>query len=535
MLLTRKRIGWFLFWIAASALSSGLFLFQVPGFHYDEAWIASLASQIAFQKGFWPVFGMNHYTVPIMSYLLACGFRIVGYPSLELARLIYWVMNLISFSLFYLWLEKRNTERSSGGLESASGIFALLWVTLPLSIFNQRIFLEVTTGYAFFGAIALWGLSEAFEEEKTGGLLLGLLAIALGAASHILFLGAVWAAIWACWKEAPEMLERPCVKWAITWTLTPMLALLLAVFLSPIGGGEMAKVALVAVATLMVLVGLWRRWWKTGLSENLLHISSWILAPFAVAGMFFFFLFEISGVWPISQTTGNVNSLALVPGFAVGGILLYAILRPGERSQLFLFFRAFWLVTCALTVISIYKPTSARYWELATVTFLITGALAISEMQSRGQKYWKGLLSGLIAASSLNLVVLSQSYFVTTLLHGATAESYHWLWVHDTSADYRPVVRAYEGLRTTRGFCAQDVTEVDEGRNAFVLQVYRKFAQLQEAEKPCETDHDTEHYKIGIDPAVEPVPGLGDLHVSRAEIQPKIQFKARMDAKNHAQ
>jgi hypothetical protein len=495
----------FIFWMIVAGITSGVFLFRVPGFHYDEAWIAQLASQIAFDRGTWPVFGMNHYTVPIMSYILAAGFKVVGHPSLELARVIYWKMNLVSFALFYIWIAKRIGRRN----KTAAWVFALLWVTLPLSVFNQRVFLEVTTAYAFFGSIALWGLSEGFKRGKNLWLALGLTAIALGAASHILFLGGVWAALWACWKESPETFENPRVKWAVTLMFAPMLVLLTAVFLSPIGGGERAKAAIVMVVTLFVLVALWRKWWQTSLSHALLRLSTWILYLVSAGGLFFFFLFEISGVWPISQTTGNVNWFAVVPGFTIAGILLYAIFSAAKPEAPFRFFRALWLVTCALTVISIYKPTSARYWELSLITFLITGAWAVSGLE----KHRKALVTGLIAASLLNVAVLGQSYFADTLEHGATSDSYHWLWVHDSSGDYRPVVRAYQELQGSKDFCEEDSIQVDEGRNAFVLQVYRGFARKQGLEKPCETGHLSAHYNIGSKPSEPLKMGLGDLQI----------------------
>jgi hypothetical protein len=499
------KLAWFVFWVLAAMVSSGAYLFQVPGFHYDEAWIAQYASQIAFQPDFWPVFGMNHYTVPIMSYILAAGFRIFGHSSFELARCFYFGMNLISFILFYFWITRKSAK--------AAGIFALLWVTLPLSIFNQRIFLEVTTGYAIFGALALWGLSEGILKNKTSWLVLGLVSIALGAASHILFLGCVWAALWACWKESPEMFENPRVKWAVTSALAPMLVLLAVVFASPIGGGERAKAAIVATVTLVTLLAVWKQWWKTSLSKRLLQVSSWILALVSAAGLFFFFLFEISGVWPISQTTGNVNQFALVPGFAVAAILLYAIFQKRDWPKSFLFFRTLWLTTSALTVISIYKPTSARYWELSMLTFLITGAWALSEIQ----KHQKVLVSGLIAASLLNVAVLSQSYFAETLLHGATADSYHWLWVHDSSLDYRPVVRAYQSLEASKAVCDDDLINVDQGRNLYVLQVYRRFARVGQYGRPCEAGHGPDRYFFGTNPGGAPTTGLGDIKISQDE------------------
>jgi hypothetical protein len=267
------------------------------------------------------------------------------------------------------------------------------------------------------------------------------------------------------------------------------------------------------IVTLFVLVALWKEWWRTSLSHALLRLSTWILYLVSAGGLFFFLLFEILGVWPISQTTGNVNWFAVVPGFAVAGILLYAIFSTQKPEGSFRFFRAFWLVTCALTVISIYKPTSARYWELSLIAFLITGAWAVSGLE----KHRKALVTGLVAASLLNVAVLGQSYFANTLEHGATSDSYHWLWVHDSSGDYRPVVRAYQELQSSsqgsNGFCEEDSIQVDEGRNAFVLQVYRGFARKQGLEKACEAGHVSAHYNIGSKASEPPKPGLGDLQI----------------------
>jgi len=305
------------------------------------------------------------------------------------------------------------------------------------------------------------------------------------------------------------------VKWAVTITLAPMILLLAVVFAAPIGGGERAKAAIVAGVTLVTLIAVWKQWWKTQLSKRLLQVSGWILTLVSIAGLFFFFLFEISGVWPISQTTGNVNELALIPGLGVAGILLYAIFKKNDqettRSKSFLFFRTLWLATSALTVISIYKPTSARYWELSMLTFLVVGAWALSEIK----RHQKLLVSGLVAASLVNVAVLAKSYFAETLLHGATAESYRWLWVHDSSLDYRPVIRAYKFLETSKEVCDDDFIDVDQGRNLYVLQVYRRFERTGQYGKPCEVGHIPERYALGT--GSTQTPGLGDVKISENE------------------
>lgn len=500
---TSRFVDLFLFVLAG--LTAGAFLFHVPGFHYDEAWLAELASRIAFEPGFWPLHGMNKYTAPVMSYFLAGVFRLVGHPSLELARVAYWCLNLASFALLYAWVKKMRPQNA--------WIFGLLWATLPISVFNQRLFLEVTTGYSFFFAVALWGFTLGlFGKRSPLMLILGVVAVLLGVSSHILFFAVVFGGLFAAWKHTPEVLERPAAKWALTAILAPIFLLFLQTSMSSLGTGALIK-AVIATGAVVALIGaIWVNAWRFPVSPPLVKLGSRVLRIAGAVGFFFFTLFELSGVWPTSQTTGVIQLGAALPGLALTYLLGREIWQSREDAKLKFFLEA-WLAVLSITILTIYKPSSARYWELTLIGFLLLSALA-----------WRPgrFTPALVLIALLNLVHLGANYFTATLAGGAREDTYQWLWVKDRALDYRPVVVAYRELQHL-GLCAEDSIRTDQDRNSYVLDVYRKFARQSGREAACAAGKPPASYFLGkTAPAGatlvrEPHPGLGlgDLSIYR--------------------
>ena len=491
------------FFLLLAGLTSGAFLFHVPGFHYDEAWLAELASRIAFEPGFWPLHGMNKYTAPVMSYFLGGVFRLAGAPSLELARLAYWALNLASFAFLYAWVKKMRP--------STAWIFALLWSTLPLSVFNQRLFLEVTTGYAFFFAVALWGFTLGlFYRRNPFFLALGVIAVLLGVASHILFFAVVFGGLFAAWKNQPEMLERPAAKWALTAILAPIFLLFLQTTMSSLGTGALIKAVIATGAVVALIVAIWLNAWRFSFSPPLVSFGNRVIRIAAAVGFFFFALFELSGIWPTSQTTGVIQIGAALPGLALTYLLGREIWKARNDKALQFFFDA-WLAVLAITILTIYKPSSARYWELTLLGFLLLSALS-----------WRPtrFTPALVLIAVLNLVHLGTNYFTATLLGGAKEETYRWLWVKDRALDYRPVVVGYRKLQTL-GLCAQDSTRTDQDRNSYVLDVYRKFQRQAGKERDCAAGKAPASYYLGksapggatLVEEARPGTGLGDLSI----------------------
>ncbi len=243
-----------------------------------------------------------------------------------------------------------------------------------------------------------------------------------------------------------------------------------------------------------------------------MKLGSRVIRLAAAVGFFFFTLFELSGIWPTSQTTGVIQVWATLPGLALTFLLGREIWRTRDDPELKFFFEA-WLAVLAITILTIYKPSSARYWELTLLGFLILSALSW-----RPSRFTPALV--LIAA--LNLVHLGTSYYRATLQEGAKEETYKWLWVKDRALDYRPVVVGYRKLQAL-GLCANDVTRTDQDRNSYVLDVYRKFARQAGKEKDCEAGKSPATYFLGksapggatLVEEARPGSGLGDLSIYR--------------------
>ena len=479
--------------ILLAVLSSSAFLFQVPGYHFDEAWIAELASRIAFEPGFWPSFGMNSYTVPVFSYLQAGLFRVLGYPSLEATRVLYAVLNACSLFLFFQWLKKDRPQ--------ASWVFTLLWATFPLSVFNLRLSLEVTSGFAFFASVACYGISEGcIRQQNRVWFWMATLALVLGSLSHLLFFSFVLSLIWAALQMNPLVFDSPALRRMLSLVLLPLTLFFTAPLLqSAIGSGERVKAGLVILMNLFLLAFAHLRWGSRPGMVKLIRFSRWVIYPVASAGVFIFVLFELSGVWPMSQSTGIIFPLLMFPGLLLTGGIFLLSMDWRKAHPIHHFFRALFLALTAFVVANAYKPTSAKYWELPLLAFLLLAALWVVECAAK--KKW--VMPLVWVCSGLHFILIFQYYLLQTVHHGATAQPYRWLWVKDSALYYRPIIPIYQTLLEMDHLCAQDQIHVDEERNEFVLRVYRSLSHRQGAERDCDPQRAGRHYWVGRNEWVE--------------------------------
>jgi len=262
---------------------------------------------------------------------------------------------------------------------------------------------------------------------------------------------------------------------------------------SSMGSGERVKAGLVILMNLFLLAFAHLRWGSQPVMSKLLRFSRWVIYPVGWTGVFIFVLFELSGVWPISQSTGIIFPLLMLPGLLLtGGVFFMGKdLRNTHPTPDFL--KRLFLALTAFVVANAYKPTSAKYWELPLLVFLLLSALWVVECAQK--KKW--VIPLVLVCSGVHFIFIFQVYFFQTVHYGAQAPSYRWLWVKDSALYYRPIIPVYQALLERDHLCLQDQIHVDEERNDFVLRVYRSFSRQQGLEQDCPLQGVRRYYWIG--------------------------------------
>lgn len=469
----------------------------MPGFHYDEVWTGDLAFKIAFSGNTFPLFGMNHYTCPIMAYLLAAYFKLIGYPSLEGARYFYASLHIVSFFLNYLWVSKHYKQQLF--------IFFVVWTGLPFVIISHHLNLEVTTGYFFFGALTLWGTSEGILKTNSDWKSklwswIGLFSALLATYSHVLFIGIMAATILSALSLTPHFFTQRKVKF-----FTILYLILITPFLSnalffEAPTSSKIKAACVVFASVFGCLILKFEFWRHTLISKALHLFVRLFLMIGAIGAFFFIVFQLVGVWPVFQITLQRPALIHLTGIFVAGCFLYllvgfffpSIIRYNQaltKSRSTQYFARAFLLCCAFTILSIFKPTSLRYWcgpfffaLLFTLSFTQDMISARPSYAGRSQRYLNAMLILLMTALTTQNQIYIYRFFAQS---GAIKDTAKWLWVKDTSLDYRPMIPIYRALKSSAKICSNDVVRVDEFRNQFVLDVYRSFESFLGKELRC--------------------------------------------------
>ena len=166
-----------------------IFLSQVPGLHYDEAWAGNFAHRIAADPGFWPLQAMSPYTSAWSHAWAALFFKIFGTSvfSYRLAGVLLAIGGILLLSrALYIIGEKR-----------AASFFPGVAGLIPALLVNHRFGIEITTFHVFCFGLLGWSLAIwVTTKDRKFAAFFGLgLAVLLGVTSHILFL-AVVLALW---------------------------------------------------------------------------------------------------------------------------------------------------------------------------------------------------------------------------------------------------------------------------------------------------------------------------------------------------
>lgn len=449
-----------------------LWLFDLPGVHYDEAWFADLAWRISSEPGFWPLHGMNSYTIPFSAYLVAPFFAVLG-PSYETARLVLAATDFLAWIAIIQWVGLVFNRRAALG----SLIIASL---APVAIFESRLFLEVTTLHTACLASVLWGIVMWRKKPPLSTALL-LAGALVGILSHVLFVGVVIAAFAWVWTSHPQAWKIPRARWIFSAIALGVSAMFLSAGVD-LGGSDAIKAFVVSGFALLGVLAFGFRDLRSP-SERWRQRYERILLILAIPGVFFFLFFEWAGFWPYAQITGAVRAPWVPLNFALGaGVLFTGItstsLRDRSRDLRPLFIAFLWVT--AVTTFSVFKPTSAKYWTLPTSLFVILSGILWSRVR------YARVIAALFVA--WNLSYAGWAYFQPYLQHGATRESFAFLWVKDSARYYRPVLRAYRWLESEG--CHLNEIVLDGERTDFTFRLQQRF---DEARKK------TVHCKLGLE------------------------------------
>lgn len=427
----------------------------LPGLHYDEAWFIDQARRILRDPGYWPFFGMNSYTVLVPAYFLSGVFWVaqrLGFSaSLECARLAYTGLSLvIALGLV------AGVQRSWGRLSAWT--VGLVWILHPLSIFNQRLHLDVVTFLSAGGVICFWAFLVSSEALGAFLLCFGLL---LGLLSHILFVSVWFALIWVHFRMSGPRTSASRTRWGLRGA---------AIFGVPYlfagsSVGESLK-GMLAGAMVGAAALAWDSRWIQKLAENFGSILDRIVLFLAIPGVLFFGFFEWGGFWPYAQSTGVLSPIWGVGYWILIGVGAYFFRRNLRLSDPLL---SGWLVLLLIAVFTGYKPTSARYWQVSLLGFLLNLAFWISQFEISELRFQRRVVIGVISA----FVLYSGSHFYfrflrPTLDFGATKAEFRFLQIfHDSAEYYRPVLPVLDWMKGQN--LKWERLDIESGRNEPVL------------------------------------------------------------------
>lgn len=351
-------------------LTHSLCIYEVPGFHYDEAWAAHFSHQIAAGELFWPVHAMSPYTFAWSHWITACVFRIFG-TSLEIYRLtgVFFVfLGLLCLCCsLCLWGEKK-----------AALLLPWLFAFFPTTVMNHRFSIEINTFHVFcFGLLSL-GLSLAYLTDlaevrrRRIAFLFVFLGIFFGVTSHILFIAPV-IALWVI-----LLLYEKKILFYTRFILLSLLPFFISILLNI---PEKEKGIFLLLIWFFAFSGIgikfFLRWRK-----KIIFFLFMLSLP-SVGYILFFSI----GHWNTLFNMGRIEKPLLIwVGFCSWFFPLIALFLKSISSLKKYYLIGLWfMLTLLWTSLIIIKQTP-RYYELGLVCFLIVISLILS--QSIHQKTW---------------------------------------------------------------------------------------------------------------------------------------------------
>lgn len=399
-----------------------LALRDLPGLHFDEAWIGRYAQELVANPSLTKQ--QSAYAVPWVARGLAWIYAttdLQGILGLRALQMFFVFSGLLAICLT-LW---QMGERAL--------IAFLPWTILafPGLTINHRFAIELTGLHVFCLGLVMLGLVSIWQGNRPArGRAYFLFGALLGVSSHILFLAPLLAAFFIFWREQREpwrLADRRVVQ-ALCLALLPFF---LAIFL---GVPEKIKAfALIMILLAVMLViskpiaireRVWAIWLR--LPELVRKYGLYVLVtPFLFNALVF-----SDGHWGSMLSHGHI----VFSGF--GGVsvalLVAVVVKVTRRRALTQNERAIrdWMaLTIFLLGVMMLKP-APRYFEIALLQLAILAAWALSRLEL------PKALVGAMAAGTLGMTVLTLNYFSPALQGTSVERETHWLWFRDSSRDF---------------------------------------------------------------------------------------------------
>jgi hypothetical protein len=396
-------------------LTHCLFLDQVPGIHFDEAWAANFAHRLSTGQLGIPIEAMSPYTVPWSHAVTALFFKLF-HTSLFVDRLSGIFLSALGVFLACCALLHENKPQAASILPWICAFF------LPL-VLNHRFCIEITTFQVFCFGLLLYGLSRDLC-SLTG------LAIFMGITSHILFIAPVLA-LWIVRRLNPLALTRR-EKTLVVGVCVSLIPFLVRVLIRI---PEREKSVALLVLTFAILFDVFAPqignfiFWKS--KKIILFVTGLLGIPSLL-----FLLFFSEGHWNVLFNHGWIAYPQWIgwSWFILLGATLYGGWTFYRKNKEICWSREFltWMLFCVvLTTLVATKPTS-RYYEAGFLGMALMASLALAHVPL------KQALSLLSIFAILSSIQLWKNYYQVGLNQMGQERSFSFYIPRDNSSDFLP-------------------------------------------------------------------------------------------------
>jgi hypothetical protein len=431
----------------ALGLTHFIWLSQVAGWHYDEAWAGNYAYRIATEPGFWPSSAMTPYTAAWSHWIAALAFHFFGTTVLVYrATGILEVISGLALVSAALW---RKCERSTASL--------LPWVVafFPAIVMNHRWVIEMNTLFVLCAGMIVFGLSLERTWRARALIILG---VTVGVTSHVLFLAPVLA-LWFCGFVSGNWGHGADAKGDRMTVSAIAIGLILFFFkvvqtLPPEDQWKAKSLILLSgfILVMQLVEGPLSRMASkmTGTPRfNPLNpplnskMRSWTLAVPALLGLILLvpFLIFAEGSWLALFSAGRLQTVYLMGTLYIPVVLaaIFVMKAPRGTFKIRLEFLA-WLPICLLFILVMVVKPGPRYYEIP----FLYGATFFAWILSRLK--WSQSLCILILWIGFGGAQLGVNYFKPALEQVQIDRDYHLWHFHDSSVDMLPIQRIAKRL-----------------------------------------------------------------------------------------
>jgi hypothetical protein len=450
----------------ALGLTHLLWLSQVAGWHYDEAWAGNYAYRIATEPGFWPLSAMTPYTAAWSHWIAAVAFHLFG-TSVFVYRAtgILEVMAGLALIATALW---RRGERETAAL--------LPWVVafFPAIVMNHRWVIEMNTLFVLCAGLVVFGLSWGPSLTRNWfARTLIVLGVFVGVTSHVLFLAPVLA-LWFCGFVSGNWGQGENAKGDRLTVSLIALGLILFFFkimltLPPEDAWKAKSLIILSTFVLAMqgvesmIGGFAAR--KFGADSHFASGPSrynWGKRAMAVPAIFGivllvpFFIFA-EGSWLALFSAGRLETVFLIGTVCIPVILTAVFAVKSERGTFSIRWEVLaWLPVCLILILVMVVKPGPRYYEIPFLYVATLFAWVLSRLQ-KSQAAIVMILWVLFGSAQLGV-----NYFKPDLEQTQIDHEYHLWRFHDSSVDMLPTQRV--ATRLAQEGCTYDELEVSDYR-----------------------------------------------------------------------